>query len=542
MKKIFYLLFLVFSFCNALSQDMERLYPTSETIDQKLKMINSKGVADQDEATLLQLKARSERLGDDKGVLRSGDLLMRLYYGQGRYKAVTELGDDLKNKIKSYNNPSKHNISNIYRMSALALSSLGLDDASQKDFKTAVKYADVIESKNSRLYNLSLCYENMTVIYNNKHYVDKIYRDSIMYYLDKSLDNVKRIGDNDKEITKSLKYSQLLFIDVRLGIFYLEQSDVVGSTEKAERYLLDALRIYDGNKNDIFPRYRAMMMNQLSWLYMEKKEPEKSIDYANRALELEKANRDPHDRVESYEFLADSYLKLGENDKSAHYNSKYLDLRDSLAYAEKNNANVVMKKLVSEVNDDHVKNRRKLLILVSILVLVAAFVILLLWRRKNKLIHKKYEQMIEKLRNDTSTNGNVKLSAAPVQNSISSDTEKKILLKLEAFENSGKFLKKDVTLGFLANQFNTNTKYLSEVINKNRSQSFSNYINSLRIDYVVHKLYNEPKYREYKISYLAEESGFASPQVFIMAFKKVYGVTPFYFIQKLKEEEALNNT
>ncbi|WP_407648332.1 hypothetical protein [Chryseobacterium formosus] len=30
------------------------------------------------------------------------------------------------------------------------------------------------------------------------------------------------------------------------------------------------------------------MLNQMSWLYMEKKEYQKSIDFAKRALELEK--------------------------------------------------------------------------------------------------------------------------------------------------------------------------------------------------------------------------------------------------------------
>jgi YesN/AraC family two-component response regulator len=53
----------------------------------------------------------------------------------------------------------------------------------------------------------------------------------------------------------------------------------------------------------------------------------------------------------------------------------------------------------------------------------------------------------------------------------------------------------------LAAQLNTNTKYLSEAIKNNRSQNFNNYINNLRINYIVHKLYNDPKYREYKISW-----------------------------------------
>ena len=124
------------------------------------------------------------------------------------------------------------------------------------------------------------------------------------------------------------------------------------------------------------------------------------------------------------------------------------------------------------------------------------------------------------------------------KNTIPADTKIRILKGLAAFEKSEKFLKKDLTISSLAAQLNTNTKYLSEAIKNNRSENFSNYINSLRINYIVHKLYNDPKYREYKISYLAEECGYASSQVFVIAFKKINGLTPSYFIQNLKDDQV----
>ena len=542
MKNSFYLLIALLSFCTVFSQDIEKLYPTSEAIEQKLKEIRIAGTTEQNEVTLLQLKTRSESLKYGEGMLKIGYTLMKLYYDQGRYKIATELGNELKKKEKYYDNIPKNILSNIYRMNALALGSLGLNDASLKDFKAAINYSKLIEDKGVRLYKLALCYENLTIYYNNKDIDDKIYRDSILHYLDKSLDMAKQISDNDGLVSKNLKYNQVFFINLRLGVFYLEQRElgIMGSIEKAEKYLLDAHKIYEEDENNVLPAQRAVLMNQLSWLYMGKGDPKRSIDYAYSALELEKKNRNPQDRVESYEFLADSYLKLGENDKSSHYNDEYRHLKDSLTNAEKKNANAVMKKMVTEVDEGNKKNTNKLLVWVSGLVLIVILVALFFWRRNSRQIHKNYEQMIEKLKNDA-LNKDVKQTIAPTQHNISSDTERKILLSIEAFEKSSKFLKKDITLGLLANQFDTNTRYLSEIINKNRFQSFNNYLNGLRIDYIIHKLYNQPKYREYKISYLAEECGFASPQVFILAFRKIYGVTPFYFIQNLKKEEGLGN-
>ncbi|MCT4234920.1 transcriptional regulator [Elizabethkingia miricola] len=88
----------------------------------------------------------------------------------------------------------------------------------------------------------------------------------------------------------------------------------------------------------------------------------------------------------------------------------------------------------------------------------------------------------------------------------------------------------------MSNLINTNPKYLSQLINKHKGRNFCGYINYLRINYIINKLYNNILYREYKISYLAEECGYSSLQVFINAFRKETGMTPYYFIKQLKDE------
>ncbi|GAA5087180.1 hypothetical protein GCM10023210_09920 [Chryseobacterium ginsengisoli] len=115
---------------------------------------------------------------------------------------------------------------------------------------------------------------------------------------------------------------------------------------------------------------------------------------------------------------------------------------------------------------------------------------------------------------------------------INSITVNNILQKLEKFESSKKFLRKDVNLTALANRLDTNPRYLSEIIKHYKGKNYSNYINSLRIHHIIEKLHVEPIYREYKITYLAEYCGFASREVFAAAFKKELGVTPSHFISQ----------
>jgi YesN/AraC family two-component response regulator len=116
------------------------------------------------------------------------------------------------------------------------------------------------------------------------------------------------------------------------------------------------------------------------------------------------------------------------------------------------------------------------------------------------------------------------------------ETEQQILNKLKKFESTSKFTNKDISLAVLAGQFETNTKYLSEIINKHYNINFNTYINKLRVNFIIEKLKNEPNFCNYKISYLAELSGFASHSSFATVFKSISGISPITFIDLLKNE------
>lgn len=118
---------------------------------------------------------------------------------------------------------------------------------------------------------------------------------------------------------------------------------------------------------------------------------------------------------------------------------------------------------------------------------------------------------------------------------ISDKTEEEILEKLRKFENSKLYLDKQLRIASLAKQLGTNTRYLSSIINASKNKSFNAYINSLRIQYIVDKLNSDAKYRSYKISYLAEESGFVSQSSFTTAFKEITGSTPSAYIKNISD-------
>lgn len=118
---------------------------------------------------------------------------------------------------------------------------------------------------------------------------------------------------------------------------------------------------------------------------------------------------------------------------------------------------------------------------------------------------------------------------------IPKETEDDLLQKLTEFEKNNDFLESTLSLASVAAQLGTNTKYLSEIVNKYKGKSFTTYINKLRIDYITNLIDTDATYHQYKISYLAELAGFITHSTFTVVFKSVMGISPNAYIQLAKK-------
>lgn len=116
------------------------------------------------------------------------------------------------------------------------------------------------------------------------------------------------------------------------------------------------------------------------------------------------------------------------------------------------------------------------------------------------------------------------------------EAEEKLLEKLHKFEEKQLFLERKVSLPYVAAEIETNTKYLSYIIKKHKEKDFNEYINDLRINYIIQKITDNPIYRQYKINALAEESGFSSHSKFATVFKASVGVSPSEFIKYFQQK------
>lgn len=165
-----------------------------------------------------------------------------------------------------------------------------------------------------------------------------------------------------------------------------------------------------------------------------------------------------------------------------------------------------------------------------------------------KLYRSRFEKIIKEAKN--SKNPKNSDNKTDDKNIIANETNKsedigivqelvnQILEKLNHFEIKQEFLTQNITVHSLSQVFETNSKYLSKIVNVYKQKSFTQYINDLRIDYALTQLKEDNKLRKYTIQALALEFGFNSAESFSSAFYKKTGIKPTYFIKELDAEAA----
>ncbi|WP_196885937.1 helix-turn-helix domain-containing protein [Aureivirga sp. CE67] len=240
-------------------------------------------------------------------------------------------------------------------------------------------------------------------------------------------------------------------------------------------------------------------------------------------------------RLKIYPLLIDFYKQKEDITKQILYTDRLIML-DSIYDAENNDVVNNIKKYdiekIKKQKEDLEKEIEKVanqkILLVSIISISLLIFIYFLWKKKQK------NQLKKEIDN---SEGVVEESENNKEKSLSNDVIEDILSKLDKFEKSDSFIKKKYTLQILAKELDTNSTYLSKVINQKKGENFSNYINNLKISYITEILEKESKFRNYTIKALAEEAGFNTTQSFTKAFEKKNKKTIINYINQLVNEK-----
>jgi AraC-like DNA-binding protein len=378
-------------------------------------------------------------------------------------------------------------------------------------------------------------------------------------------------SDNDKNMCKSKILLEQSYVDLqsknyakaleKLRLGYLSMKGIhnyypvltakiqvaIGDIEttlthyqKAEKYYENAFEILkrNGLENSTIA---AKIYNALGTIAIE----EGNFEIADTQLSKSQDFLliDIYTKSSIYKNKSEVYKAKNDIEKQQSYYQQYRALTEEIVSSERQSRNTIIKEIEKEeaYSLANEKQSYNYIFILLLCVLIISFIIYYYYNKKLNREYQHFEALLEKIEHEKTIKAvsekdysiEVKLQKGL---NIPDKTEQYILEQLDEFEASTFYTNPSMTLQLLAKKLKTNTKYLSEVIHIHKNKNFNNYINELRINYIINLMTTDKKYLDYKVSYLAETCGYSSHSAFSAVFKSITELTPKQFVTFLKKK------
>ncbi|NOZ34757.1 MAG: helix-turn-helix domain-containing protein [Chlorobi bacterium] len=486
-----------------------------------------------------------------------------LYIQQPNYSKALLYADSamiiLKNKNDSL---SMSNLAKLYTNKSNIFNDQGLFREAIECNLKAIELTDKTGEKNRKEIN----YLNMGNSFGYLREYDKAIKYFYMaentakenqnnYMLIKALNNLASMYDKKKEYRRSVEINLKLvdFLDSLhienkkvLAFVTLSQSyNMLGKTKKVEEFLEKSLKIAEKYNDE---GLKLLAYTNYEILMIKHGKIKQGIIYADKALKIAKAQNNLNSLIDIYQSKYKAYEKTGQLDSSIYYLKKYQDLKESIenekvkkdiynleikyqtAEKEKENQKLQFENTLQKTKIKQTRKTKNIFLFSLILAFILLSIIFNLLKRKSK-IYKILVKRFNELKEKEKELKIVKKQLNYSENRESAFTDEKkeeLLSKIENEFEINKIYKENISLQKLAEKLNTNTSYLSGIINNTYKTSFSDFLNHYRIQEAV-DLFNNPDFINYSTEAIGKESGFNSDKTFVRAFKKHIGVTPSYF-------------
>jgi len=362
---------------------------------------------------------------------------------------------------------------------------------------------------------------------------------------------------SEKGIAESKKYNKQslypLFLITHSHTKILKEEyslSVIDSLKKVSKLLKD-------NKKSVIDCYKM-----ISLTYKGRKENKMAISYLNKIDSM--YQKFPEQLVFEMQYACEELLKLytRTNDyenklktidklivvdsvivsKFQYLNGEIVNEYDTPQLRKDKEDLIRTNNQISEIlkEKERLINRGKKTSKILWILVIGLISLVIYFFTRNKIFKQRFNKLLleQEKKNSTQTDTNTSNSSENSKKTGLSESQiTSILDKLDAFEQSNGFSKRHYTLNSLAKELGTNSAYLSKVINAFKQVNFSNYLNNLKVDYIVTRLTSEKMLTSYTIDAISKEAGFNNAQSFSVAFHKRTGLYPSYFIKKLEQQQ-----
>lgn len=368
-------------------------------------------------------------------------------------------------------------------------------------------------------------------IYNELHKYD-----SVSYYNNFGIKESLRLKDKKKYHDFVLNEAKALFnqknYDTSLG------------------HLKNVLKYYESNNDqaNLSVTYYYLAKN-----YFILKQDKKAIQLLEKVDSLFQINKDTRPKTkiqESYSLLTSYYKDHNNLEKLATYQEKTIDLINVLH----NNELYVNKKIAYDydiplilannkkiIDDIKAKKERATLFAYFLIIIIISVLIILFYLNSRRKVYKKrFEELMNKENAASPTAKILKKEKTSLKTELNIPDEvvTKILSHLDTFEKNNEFLNSKISISALAKTIGTNPNYLSKTVNHFKKMSFSQYINTLRIEHSIVSLKSDNVYTKYTLKAIAAEFGFNNTESFSKAFYKETGIKPSFFLKRLEKSSV----
>ena len=233
--------------------------------------------------------------------------------------------------------------------------------------------------------------------------------------------------------------------------------------------------------------------------------------------------------------LSEIYGELGDKEKEDLYHLKFLEEIGELHKTRLNRIGEM--KYISDLNKEDAKEqareqRRRYFIWINtaigLLLLLSIFSGIMIWRKnkalkaRNKMLFEKYQQLLEEEEQDKKYQ----------HSQLTDDKRTKLVERIEeVMSNPENISSSDFTLKQLSNLVDSNTTYISQVINETYGCNFNTLLGQHRVKEVCLRINEDKAYSRLTIEAIANSVGFKSRTTFINAFKREVGLTPSEYIR-----------
>ena len=273
--------------------------------------------------------------------------------------------------------------------------------------------------------------------------------------------------------------------------------------------------------------------------YHEQDSLEQESEYLLLALARTERSQLSDQDANICKLLAQCYGRMDMPDMQQHYQMQYLEKKEQLHanrlvnIAELN----YIHELKKEQERAHMLSERQrlqqlVLLAVGIVMLVVILSAVLLWR-KNRELQRRNRILYDKSRQLQRAEQENQRLLKYHRSSLSDEQKAALTFRIqEILATPEEICQQDFTLAKLARRADSNTTYVSQVINECYGTGFSAVLAAARIKEACRRMSDETDhYSHITIEAIASSVGFKSRTAFINAFKREVGLTPSEYLR-----------